>query len=496
MGYIRWLLDEFRDTEPGDENDVRAAAIHEFGVRARWTPLAYPIVAAFYVVPSWETVSAHPILWGSYLLLIISAILRAISGHHLAKDPDPVHSPWFGRQVMHTLINAGLWGALFAPLTFLRNYDYITILALLGTVGITGAAMGTVAISVRLWTSFMVVLWTPILIATAFGVFADAPGAWPLLLSAVAFIAFAGSIGKKLSQRYLAGLHTQQSLVTRTRQLADTLHLLEEKEEEVRAHRDNLQDKVDEQTASLVKATRLAESANQAKSEFLANMSHELRTPLHAIISFADLGTKRALTSPAEKLHSYFEKIATSSNTLLALVNDLLDLAKLEAGRVEIHRQPVKMGLLITQVLAEFEAMIAQRRLSFDVHERANNDCIDGDSERIKQVVRNLVSNAVKFTPDGGHVEIAITSAGNDVVTSVLDNGVGVPDEEKEAIFDKFIQSKKTKTGAGGTGLGLAISRDIVALHQGRIWVEDGDNGGAKFCVSIPASQRSEQAVA
>ncbi len=229
-----------------------------------------------------------------------------------------------------------------------------------------------------------------------------------------------------------------------------------------------------------------AQAANQAKSTFLANMSHELRTPLHVILSFADFGLEKVGTAPAEKLRDYFARIDQSGKVLLTLVNTLLDLAKLEAGKMTFEFALTELSVLLTAVADEFTSLVAARHLTIHLLPLAEVPAVLLDATKIMQVLRNLLSNAVKFSPDGGTITISMHREGQSVAVAIRDQGRGVPAEELDTIFDKFIQSSRTKTGAGGTGLGLAICREIIAAHKGRLWAENAPEGGAVFFFALP----------
>jgi len=283
-------------------------------------------------------------------------------------------------------------------------------------------------------------------------------------------------------------------------------------EDELRHYREHLELIVNERTANLQEvneqlrneiddrkqieqklliAKREAEASNRAKTEFLANMSHELRTPLHSILSFASFGTKKYANAKPEKLLDYFNRIKKSGQTLLELLNDLLDLAKLESRRAIFAFEPSDLGILVRTVTNELDTLLSERNLSIR-HEVSKFDGeVTLDAERIKQVLRNLLNNAIKFSPDGGIIDVAICRVDNSVRVSVCDQGPGIPQDELEAVFDKFVQSSKTKTGAGGTGLGLAICLDIVTVHKGRIWAENRPEGGAVFSFEIPLSRHT-----
>lgn len=269
-------------------------------------------------------------------------------------------------------------------------------------------------------------------------------------------------------------------------------------EQELLMHRDNLQEMVDLQVQELRQAAEKAQAANIAKSEFLANMSHELRTPMHSILSFSSFGLDKLHKAPLEKLGSYFDRIHQSGERLLALVNDLLDLAKLEAGKMELNIEKHDLNEIVLTRMAEQEPTAKQKGVAIEFQDEST--LIEGhfDSNRIGQVVTNLLSNALKFTPENKSIALSIGYGNMFVEYSdeqsevpsiwlrIEDEGIGIPEDELESVFDKFIQSSKTNTGAGGTGLGLAICRQIIEAHNGIISAEVSETGGALFRFEIP----------
>ena len=268
-------------------------------------------------------------------------------------------------------------------------------------------------------------------------------------------------------------------------------------EEELAKHRDHLQELVDEQTEEVRTAKEAAETANRAKSEFLSNMSHELRTPMHAILSFADLGIDKIDVVQKEKLKHYFSRIYESGDRLLKLLNDLLDLSKLEAGKNTLDLLENNLLNSVNSVAAELEPMLTSKSLKLDIVQPDAVPKAMCDAYQIQQVVRNLLSNAIKFTPEGKTITVTfgeekLISGKSDngrvpaVSFTVKDEGIGIPEGEAETVFDKFIQSSKTRSGAGGTGLGLAICKEIVAAHGGTIRADSSPEGGAMFKVVLP----------
>lgn len=242
---------------------------------------------------------------------------------------------------------------------------------------------------------------------------------------------------------------------------------------------------------SLYERNLHVEQANQAKSDFLANMSHEFRTPLHGILSFSSLGLKNIDKGDKDKLVKYFDRIHISGERLLALLNDLLDLSKLESGLMVLKFETGDLQQTLKLILAEQEIQFTEKNLT--IKTSFSGSCSGRfDSLRISQVMTNLLSNAIKFTATGKTLSIAITT---DIINdqqpalcfSIEDEGIGIPDGELENIFDKFIQSSKTQNQAEGTGLGLSVSKEIITLHQGKIWAEHGTNGGSVFKFLIPA---------
>ncbi len=245
-------------------------------------------------------------------------------------------------------------------------------------------------------------------------------------------------------------------------------------------------------------AKDIAEKANASKSEFLANMSHELRTPMHAILSFSKFGIKKVKTASLEKLFHYFSQINTAGNRLLSLLNDLFDLSKLESGTLKYQMESNDIKSIIDVEVADSNSPLKEKGVILEMLEPSIATHVICDRYRIRQVIRNLFSNAIRFSPEIKKITISFEAAtlpslseddnADQPALSVIikDEGIGIPKNELKTVFDKFIQSSKTKTGAGGTGLGLAICYEIVKHHGGKITADNNPEGGAVFTFILP----------
>ena len=283
-------------------------------------------------------------------------------------------------------------------------------------------------------------------------------------------------------------------------QLAKTIYSNTQLAKQLKSHQDTLEDKVREKTAEAITAKEVAEKANEAKSEFLANMSHELRTPMHGILGYSQLGLSRLEDEEgkASKLFTYFSNIDISGERLLKLLDNLLDLSKLEAGMMELHFEEFDLVTVVESVSINVATLLEDKNLKFDFKTLTRQTTLNADKDKITQVIFNLITNAVKFSNDNEKITVSIEDSEiKDAKTgaiypsiqlSVEDNGVDIPASELTTVFNKFVQSSRTKTNAGGTGLGLAIVKEIIDKHKGQIWVESSMEKGTKFCFILPRS--------
>jgi GAF domain-containing protein len=228
------------------------------------------------------------------------------------------------------------------------------------------------------------------------------------------------------------------------------------------------------------------EAASRHKSEFLANMSHELRTPLNAIIGFSEILAEKMFGDINEKQTEYLQDILESGRHLLSLINDILDLSKVEAGRMELELSEFDLPNAIDNALILVRERASRRgiRLGSTIDERIGT--IGGDERKVKQVLLNLLSNALKFTPEGGRIDVGARLDDHVAEVSVADTGIGIAPADQDAVFEEFRQVGAADKKAEGTGLGLALSRKFIELHGGKIWVKSQVGAGSTFTFTLP----------
>lgn len=265
-----------------------------------------------------------------------------------------------------------------------------------------------------------------------------------------------------------------------------------------RAH-DELELRVEERTAELVaakseveassqsilRANEDLERANRFKDQFLSTMSHELRTPLNAVLGFSELLADARYGPLTERQARYVNHIHSSGQHLLRLINDILDLSKIEAGRLQLNIEPVSIDACFAEVCDSLQPLI-DKNAHHLVRESRSRLVVQADGTRFKQMLMNLLGNAIKFTPKGGRIELAARQVGDKVRIEVRDSGPGIPPEEKKRIFEAFHRIKQAEKSTEGTGLGLAITRRLVELHGGQLEVESELGAGSCFYFMLP----------
>jgi signal transduction histidine kinase len=250
-----------------------------------------------------------------------------------------------------------------------------------------------------------------------------------------------------------------------------------------------LERKVGERTHELALANERLKELDRMKSDFVSHVSHELRTPLTAIKGAVDLMLDEVVGPLTEKQIHYLTRVRSNTQHLASLINDLLDLAKIESGRIEVKSSRVSLGSLVHEVVEALRPVAAEKVIALETTLREPSILVWADWHKINQVLMNLIGNAIKFTPAQGRVTVSASSNGESVQISVSDTGPGVPPDEREKIFAKFYQGAEANgANSKGTGLGLAIAKALVELHDGKIWIESEEGGGSTFSFTLPVS--------
>jgi PAS domain S-box-containing protein len=257
-------------------------------------------------------------------------------------------------------------------------------------------------------------------------------------------------------------------------------------EQEANAMQQQFNEELAVKNEQLEARNREIERANRLKSEFLASMSHELRTPLHTIIGFADLLAEELKGELNASQKRFVGHIQRDARHLLELINDILDLSKIESGRLELQLETFNAAGAIEETVAGLRSLADNKKIV--VEEALDRDLtMTADRLRFKEILSNLVSNAIKFTPEAGRIMIECHGSGDGILFVVSDTGIGIHLSEQQAIFDKFYQLGPTTGGVReGTGLGLAITKHLVEMHGGSIWVESSPGAGSRFQFTLP----------
>ncbi len=379
----------------------------------------------------------------------------------------PLDWTWMGLDVVGVTWGVHLTGGVESP-WFLW---YVSAISAAAFVGGARAALGSAVASVA---AYVGTLWA------AGDLAGPGPALWRALLQmlflyASAFFFLRGIVVLRGKRRQIELLRAEERL----------------KLEELVA----LASDLDQGTRALAEANVRIREADRLKSRFLANMSHELRTPLNSIIGFSEILLDRLQAQLDPKHVKFLRNIHGSGQHLLGIINDILDLSKVEAGRLELHPEELHVGTAVDGVLAVMHGLAVKRSVRFDVDVPADLPTVSWDPARFKQVLYHLASNAVKFSPDGGRVQVrarllqaAESPLGQEaVLVSVADEGPGIDPDQQAAIFDEFVQvDSSAARAAGGTGLGLALVRRFTELMGGRVELQSSPGQGSTFSVTLP----------
>lgn len=268
------------------------------------------------------------------------------------------------------------------------------------------------------------------------------------------------------------------------------LFILSTKRKNIQQERDNHHEHIQELNQSLElkveERTKELQKSLSAKTEFLNNISHEIRTPIHGFTVISQGLVSNWNDFSESQRYKYANEIAINAERLCLILNNTLDLSKLTADKMHMNLQDTKLNEILMDIIAECRSLYLKNRNLEIICDIERTYVVSVDAERMKQVFRNLLINAIKFTPEGGEIRIDMKSIDDNIHISIEDNGIGIPEDELEEIFAPFVQSSRTKTGAGGTGLGLSIVNNIIKAHNGKIWAENNQDLGATFHILLP----------
>ncbi|MBI5893352.1 MAG: PAS domain S-box protein, partial [Deltaproteobacteria bacterium] len=278
---------------------------------------------------------------------------------------------------------------------------------------------------------------------------------------------------------------------------------IQNKNRELKELNENLEKRIFERTMELENANKELERSNKLKSHFIASMSHELRTPLNSVIGFSDILLSGTFGELNEKQTRYVTNVLNSGRHLLQLINSILDLARIEAGKMHMEYNQISVAGIVDEVMHIIQPIAHKKDIGLGIKNTVGEISITADEIMFKQILYNLLTNAIKFTPNNGKVTVSLEMSDGEIINrqeclkvSVIDTGVGIKLEDKERIFGQFEQAEGAKSREhGGLGLGLALTKSLVEMHGGRIYVESEVNKGSTFTFIIPCKRQVNSAV-
>ena len=468
-----------------------------------WLYLGFLLVT--YYATSYGTL--HPRVFFTFASLLFATSAARFAIVYGTRVSLQINNPWRRALFGLLLLSSLVWGTFLAFTVYLYELDSLTsTLLLVCTAGTTVGAITAYSPKFALLVWYLGLLLAPSIIveATLEGKAGKAMAAMSLL-----FLSFLIWQARMLNDSYREKARNQNLLEEKARELAAlnkalerenrqrlaTAEALLQSSEQLKQQQKELEARVLERTAELRDAKEAAEAASRSKSDFLANMSHEIRTPMHGVLGMTELALS---TDCSPETQDYLECIKMSAESLLQVINDILDFSKIEARKLTIEWQPFRLRDCLENSLQTLWLSAEQKALQLVIDIDPHlPEMVTGDALRIRQILTNLVQNAIKFT-DSGYVRVTAqkqeTNGLPTVHLAVADTGCGIPAHKQQAIFEAFTQADGSTTRRfGGTGLGLTISGQLVQLMGGKIWLESTVGEGSVFHVLLPITAETAE---